>query len=320
MGATNFLIDYAEEEFLAALKGIEDPEQKRRAIGEQFVRVQQRILATQHFLDGHWILGQGTIYPDTIESGGTAKADLIKTHHNRVAGIQSLIDTGLIVEPLTSFYKDEVREIGRELGVPGKILARHPFPGPGPRDSLSLLEPRSKLDRKHLMAFCCLLQVSWSARRLPQLSQRIGASATSQRLDDIRTTAPALTNSRFDVNRVVALCGSKAPLASLRVFKASITKERLDLLREADAIVRAFCVETGFEEQVWQFPVVLLPVGTEEARESVALRPINSVDGMTADAVLMDQRHASNGLLASSSTFQKLQRCFTISPISPPAP
>jgi GMP synthase (glutamine-hydrolysing) len=108
-------------------------------------------------------------------------------------------------------------------------------------------------------------------------------------LDDIRTIAPALTNSRFDVNRVVALCGSKAPLASVRVFQASITKVRLDLLREADAIVRAFCVETGFEEQVWQFPVVLLPAGTEEARESVALRPINSVDGMTADAVLMDR-------------------------------
>jgi GMP synthase (glutamine-hydrolysing) len=108
-------------------------------------------------------------------------------------------------------------------------------------------------------------------------------------LDDIRTTAPALTNSRFDVNRVVALTGSKAPLTSLRVFEASITKARLDLLREADAIVRAFCLETGFEDQVWQFPVVLLPVGTEDSPESIALRPVNSVDGMTADAVLMDR-------------------------------
>ena len=62
--------------------------------------------------------GQGTIYPDTIESGGSAKADLIKTHHNRVAGIQALIDQGKIIEPLASFYKDEVRAIGRELGCP----------------------------------------------------------------------------------------------------------------------------------------------------------------------------------------------------------
>ncbi|MGI8961798.1 MAG: glutamine-hydrolyzing GMP synthase [Bryobacteraceae bacterium] len=287
LGAKNFLVDYAEQEFLASLEGIDDPEQKRRTIGEQFVRVQQRILATQHFLDGHWILGQGTIYPDTIESGGTAKADVIKTHHNRVAGIQSLIDTGLIVEPLTSFYKDEVREIGSELGVPGKLLSRHPFPGPG-------------------LAIRCLcsnqeasLTEAPDGFLLPLRSVGVQGDCRSYRsilalpkrpaLDDIRTTAPALTNSRFDVNRVVALCGSKAPLSSLHVSKASITKERLDLLREADAIVRAFCLETGFEEQVWQFPVVLLPVGTDGARESVALRPVNSVDGMTADAVLMDR-------------------------------
>ena len=78
-----------------------------------------------------WILGQGTIYPDTIESGGTARADVIKTHHNRVAGIQKLIETGRIIEPLASFYKDEVREIGAELGIPDEFLHRHPFPGPG---------------------------------------------------------------------------------------------------------------------------------------------------------------------------------------------
>ncbi len=93
--------------------------------------MQQRILETQRFLDGRWILGQGTIYPDTIESGGTAKADLIKTHHNRVAGIQKLIDEGRIIEPLASFYKDEVRAIGRELGLAPALLDRHPFPGPG---------------------------------------------------------------------------------------------------------------------------------------------------------------------------------------------
>src|SRR6202012_1721341 len=79
----------------------------------------------------NWILGQGTIYPDTIESGGTAKADLIKTHHNRVAGIQKLIDQGRIIEPLASFYKDEVRSVGRQLGIAPELLDRHPFPGPG---------------------------------------------------------------------------------------------------------------------------------------------------------------------------------------------
>ena len=100
LGSDSFMVEEAGDQFLGALAGVVDPEEKRHIIGEQFVAVQERILRTGHFLDGAWILGQGTIYPDTIESGGTAKADLIKTHHNRVAGIQKLIDEGRIVEPL----------------------------------------------------------------------------------------------------------------------------------------------------------------------------------------------------------------------------
>ena len=73
LGATHFRVEYAEPEFLAELAGLHEPEQKRRAIGEQFVAVQEHILKSGHFLDGHWILGQGTIYPDTIESGGSAE-------------------------------------------------------------------------------------------------------------------------------------------------------------------------------------------------------------------------------------------------------
>jgi GMP synthase (glutamine-hydrolysing) len=107
-------------------------------------------------------------------------------------------------------------------------------------------------------------------------------------LADIQKNAPALINSRVDINRVVALCGSKAPLDDMRVSEASINKKRLDILREADATVRTFSVQSGFEQQVWQFPVVLLPLGTEASPESVVLRPIDSVDGMTADVVLMN--------------------------------
>src|SRR5262249_7012300 len=124
-------VENAASQFLNALEGETDPEKKRHIIGQQFVEVQERILESEHYLDGHWILGQGTIYPDTIESGGTAKADLIKTHHNRVAGIQKLIEQGRIVEPLASFYKDEVRAIGRQLGLSDALIERHPFPGPG---------------------------------------------------------------------------------------------------------------------------------------------------------------------------------------------
>ncbi|MBV8866630.1 MAG: glutamine-hydrolyzing GMP synthase [Acidobacteriaceae bacterium] len=285
LGARRFLIDEAESEFLTALAGITDPEAKRCAIGERFVKVQERILATEHFLDGHWILGQGTIYPDTIESGGTAKADLIKTHHNRVAGIQALIESGSIIEPLTSFYKDEVREIGRELDLPNKLLARHPFPGPG-------------------LAIRCLCSAenmpvveTPDGFLLPVRSVGVQGDARSYRhvlavgrlptVEDIQNIAPSLTNSRSDINRVVAVCGSNAPLTTFRGFAASLTRARLDLLREADATVRDFCIETGFEEQVWQFPVILLPIGAAEIRESVVLRPVNSVDGMTADVALM---------------------------------
>jgi GMP synthase (glutamine-hydrolysing) len=285
LGARNFLVDDAGREFLARLDGVYDPEDKRQAIGEQFVKVQERILATEHFLDGHWILGQGTIYPDTIESGGTAKADLIKTHHNRVAGIQALIESGRIVEPLTSFYKDEVREIGRELGIPDRLLLRHPFPGPG-------LAIRCLCSERH-----GTIAETPDGFLLPVRSVGVQGDARSYRNVlavphppkqlDIEKTAPTLTNSRADINRVVALCGSKAPLRSLQVFQAAITRQRLDILREADAIVRELCAATGFEQEVWQFPVVLLPVGKDDMRESVVLRPINSVDGMTADVVLM---------------------------------
>ena len=87
---------------------------------------------------------------------------------------------------------------------------------------------------------------------------------------------------------MVALCGSHVPLRQMRVHRSSIDKKRLDLLRDADAIVREFSLATRFEEQVWQMPVVLLPIGTDERRESIVLRPINSVDGMTADVVLME--------------------------------
>ncbi len=124
-------IEECQEEFLTALEQVRDPELKRHIIGEQFVKVQERIIEECGLLSGRWILGQGTIYPDTIESGGTAKSATIKTHHNRVPGIQKLIENGSIVEPLADFYKDEVRAIGRELGVAQKLLERHPFPGPG---------------------------------------------------------------------------------------------------------------------------------------------------------------------------------------------
>lgn len=118
----------AEERFLNALKGIEDPEAKRKIIGHQFVGVfdeQSKLLKSAKWL------AQGTIYPDVIESAGSAtgKAHVIKSHHN-VGGLPDDMEMGL-VEPLRELFKDEVRKIGLELGLPHDMLYRHPFPGPG---------------------------------------------------------------------------------------------------------------------------------------------------------------------------------------------
>ncbi len=116
----------AEERFLNALKGISDPEQKRKIIGNLFIKVFEE-QATQ-LTNVAW-LAQGTIYPDVIESAGAGKAHVIKSHHN-VGGLPEKMHLKLI-EPLRELFKDEVRKIGIELGLAHEIVYRHPFPGPG---------------------------------------------------------------------------------------------------------------------------------------------------------------------------------------------
>jgi GMP synthase (glutamine-hydrolysing) len=118
----------ASAEFLGALKGVEDPEQKRKIIGRLFVEVFQREAAKVK--NAKW-LAQGTIYPDVIESAGakTKKAQSIKSHHN-VGGLPETLHLKLL-EPLRELFKDEVRELGLALGLPRDMVYRHPFPGPG---------------------------------------------------------------------------------------------------------------------------------------------------------------------------------------------
>ena len=118
----------ASGEFLGALAGVDDPEAKRRIIGKLFVDVFQREAAK--LPRAKW-LAQGTIYPDVIESAGakTKKARTIKSHHN-VGGLPETLHLSLL-EPLRELFKDEVRELGLELGLPREMVFRHPFPGPG---------------------------------------------------------------------------------------------------------------------------------------------------------------------------------------------
>ena len=116
----------AEERFLAKLKGITEPEQKRRIIGEEFIRVFENVARELGKID---VLAQGTIYPDVIESGKGDSA-VIKSHHN-VGGLPDVIAFDEIVEPLRDLFKDEVRETGTQLGIPHELVWRQPFPGPG---------------------------------------------------------------------------------------------------------------------------------------------------------------------------------------------
>jgi GMP synthase (glutamine-hydrolysing) len=274
-------VEYAADEFLGALAGVTDPEEKRHIIGEEFVRVQERVIEREGLLGHDWMLGQGTIYPDTIESGGTAKAALIKTHHNRVAGIQKLIASGRIVEPLRSFYKDEVREIGRELGLPAELLDRHPFPGPG----LAIRCLCSAADAE--------VQAGAEGYVIPVRSVGVQGDSRSYApvlaIDALDTgRATELTNRLATVNRVIAPAEMQAPWDRMRVRACSLTADRLTRLRRADAVVRRLSHESGFDRKIWQFPVILIPLGTAEAPDSVVLRPVDSVDGMTAQSVLMD--------------------------------
>lgn len=194
----------AADAFLEDLKGIYDPEEKRKAIGKRFIDVFE---AEARKIGRIAYLAQGTLYPDVIESTSTwGPSATIKTHHN-VGGLPEKMNLEL-VEPLRELFKDEVRVVGRVLGLPESIIRRHPFPGPG---------------------------------------------------------------------------------LAVRVL-GEVTAERLELLREADAIFIDELKQSNAYDEVWQALTVLLPVqtvgvmGDERTYEHVvALRAVNSLDGMTAD-------------------------------------
>lgn len=121
-----FLRVDAESRFLLKLAGVDEPERKRKIIGEEFIRVFEEESQKIGAVD---FLAQGTIYPDVIESGA-GEAATIKSHHN-VGGLPDFVDFQEIIEPLRMLFKDEVRQLGRELGLPEYLVSRQPFPGPG---------------------------------------------------------------------------------------------------------------------------------------------------------------------------------------------
>ncbi len=287
-GFSNVRLRDASADFLAAVAGEVDPEVKRRRIGATFLTVENDVL--EHLPPGEWLLGQGTIYPDTIESGGTKGSALIKTHHNRVPELLRRIEAGEIVEPLAQFYKDEVREIGRALGLPERLIEKQPFPGPGLAVRLlCTAEPAVWTGHRELAAVAA--RYGFEARVLPvrgvgvQGDERTYAHVAllSGAYDErqVSDAAPAITNTIRDVNRVVLWIAGRGALDEFSVEPAAITRERLDVLREADAVVREVLAAYDVEKRIWQCPVVMLPLQRLGA-SAIVIRPVESSDGMTA--------------------------------------
>lgn len=279
--------------FLAALKKATEPEDKRRIIGRVFLAVQRKALKRLGFNPRQWLLGQGTIYPDTIESGGTKHADKIKTHHNRVPEIEAMIKKGLVVEPLRELYKDEVREVGRKLGLPAALIDRHPFPGPGLGVRLLCgLESEKPATTGRIEQE---IKRKWklSGKVMPIRSVGVQGDArtyahavalfTSGRdIPKLAAIAAEICQKWKEINRVVLCLNTTTAPRSLRFRPATLTRDRIQLLQAADQAAMDCLAQAKEKDAVWQMPVVLAPVSSDAAHESVILRPIQSQDAMTA--------------------------------------
>jgi GMP synthase (glutamine-hydrolysing) len=237
------------------------------------------------------MLGQGTIYPDTIETGGTKHADKIKTHHNRVELVQKMMEQGLVVEPLKELYKDEVRQLGEELGLPRELVWRQPFPGPGLGVRILCAEKPHPVDTAQLAGFTLDLPhailpvksvgVQGDGRTYRHALALFAADKTP--IDAHYALATSVPNASRVFSRVL-LCTSHAQPFEPVFTPTMIEKDTADLLRAADSIVDHEIRAVGLYDRIWQFPVVLLPMGAADGGRSIVLRPIESTDAMTAAA------------------------------------
>ncbi len=302
----NLQIIDAKKEFLSDLEWIVEPETKRKIIWNKFIEIQARITKELWLDTKNWLLAQWTIYPDTIESGWTKNAQTIKTHHNRVLEIQKMIDAGLIVEPLEKLYKDEVRAIGRLLWIWSDLIDRHPFPGPGlslrilcnedepssnfsqrEKDSYNYeeekinkyLKEKSKWDLKWKILEVKSVWVQGDNRSYKHplsINLEEWKEIDWEELNEVSTS---ITNNFNSVNRVLLNLWENK---NFKLQKWYLTDDRIKLLQEIDDIVEKFLIEKNLRNKIWQFPVVLIPVWSEPWKESIVLRPIDSIEAMTA--------------------------------------
>jgi GMP synthase (glutamine-hydrolysing) len=283
----------ATDDFLAVLEGEIEPERKRAKIGETFITVFERE-ARRLGIEGH-LLGQGTIYPDTIETGGTKRADTIKTHHNRVPVIERMIRQGRVIEPLAELYKVEVRELGEKLDIPHEALWRHPFPGPGLGVRLLCADGRHDMNEVARItpgAVEVAKSFDLDAAVLPIRSVGVKADLRSYEhpvmlhgggpYERIANAAGEILKRAPGLNRCVWNLAPTMP-RKITPVRAVMTRARLDLLREADFQVMEGLRRHGVYDHIWQCPTVLVPLEIDGAgRELIVVRPVLSERAMTA--------------------------------------
>jgi len=305
IGLDDLHVYNAEDEYLEKLKNKFEPEEKRKIIGDLFLEITDKVMAENQMNSSEWLIGQGTIYPDTIESGGTKNADVIKTHHNRVPKIQEMIKQGKIIEPIKDLYKDEVRAIGEKLGLPKELLYRHPFPGPGlgirclcsdGKNNDPTVIPTNTPVIPTVPPVILSLSKDPSLKKIYKLpiksvgvqgderSYEHPAVITEEKTwEELETLSPAITNYNKDINRVLyLLSGEKEDLENSIVNKAYIIKDRLETLRKIDEIVNKHILNNDLCSHIWQMPVVLIPYGYHK-KESIVLRPVESEEAMTVN-------------------------------------
>ncbi len=297
----------ASDDFLGALAGVVEPEKKRLIIGNTFIRVFEGE-ARRLGIEGH-LLGQGTIYPDTIETGGTKRADTIKTHHNRVPIVEEMIRQGRVIEPLADLYKVEVRELGELLGLDRDLIWKHPFPGPGLGVRLLCSDgvpDRKDFDRMAPEVRRIASKYGLVGEVLPIRSVGVKADLRSYEhpvmlsgeaaWETLLEAAGTIFREVEGINRCLWNLGPGRPAAFAPVA-ATVTRPRLDLLREADHRVTESLRRHGIYYDIWQCPICLVPLSLDgKGAEMVVVRPVHSERAMTAaparlpDAVLADLR------------------------------
>lgn len=316
-GFSNFIVEDASKTFLKAVENLTDTQKKRMAIGENFITVRNEVVAKQKFDENKWLLAQGTLYPDIIESGGTKNSNVIKTHHNRVDGIQKLIEKGLIIEPLKDLYKDEVRAIGKKLGLEDELVMRHPFPGPGlsinvlcsngtmtDNDKEEFKKAQEEISKVQLGMFCEKCSENLEKYILPVKSVGVQGDFRTYRFpsvisfaktengfyhlpkkwEKLEAASSQITNSASFINRTIIRLWQNPSVKdeALKLQEGYCTKDRLDQTRDADDIVLTALHKSGWYNKIFQHLTINLPYASSKERCSFVLRPLCSEDVMTA--------------------------------------